>query len=353
MNRLTLATAVAAALALAAPSAGAQMQQPMQEKGPERGPQAQPPPGAQMQPQAQRKGEESGPRGAEKAEPKDADHKGAGPKGAQTEPKDTAPKGSAQRNVEPKEKRAAEPQEKGTKGAAQKTPEPSDKSTRGSAQKAPEPRDKATKGTAEKAPEPKDKGTKGAKRDGSGGMQLSAEQRSNMGQTLLKGPRVNRVTNVNFSLDLGARIPRTIRLAVLPASVVAIVPAYRTYRYFVVDERIVIVEPASYEVVDIIETSGRTAGGDRAAPARLVLTSEERAIILSEIDMHAGGSTLALGALTEGSDVPRGVKVQAFPGSVVDKVPKVRDYKFFTAENRLAIVDGAGTKVLLVVSDAR
>jgi hypothetical protein len=38
---------------------------------------------------------------------------------------------------------------------------------------------------------------------------------------------------------------------------------------------------------------------------------------------------------------------------VVEKVPKVKGFKFFTAENRLAIVDSRGTKVQLVVEDRR
>jgi hypothetical protein len=329
MKRLTLLTGVAAALAFGGTSAIAQMQQ----KGPEEkgGAQMQAPPSGQQQPQAQQKKQEPSQQGAEKAEPQGKATKGA----AQSEPKDKATKGTAEKSTEPK-----------GKGTAEKATEPK---TKGSAEKA-EPKDKATKGTAEKAPEPKDKATKGASEKGSAGrVQLSEQQRTNVSQTLMKDQRVNRVTNVNISVNIGTRVPRSVTLAALPASVISLVPQYRPYRYFVVEERICIVDPATYEIVDIIEISGQTAGrGDHGGGARLVLTEEERAIILSEVDM-SGGSTLGLGSLTEGAEVPRNVQLRVFSDTIVQKVPKVRGYRFFSAENRLAIVDPQGAKVQLVI----
>ena len=43
------------------------------------------------------------------------------------------------------------------------------------------------------------------------------------------------------------------------------------------------------------------------------------------------------------------MKVRAFPETIVQKVPKLKGYSFFTAENRLAIVDQRGSKVQLVL----
>ena len=57
--------------------------------------------------------------------------------------------------------------------------------------------------------------------------------------------------------------------------------------------------------------------------------------------------------LNEGSDVPRDVKVRTFPETIVQKVPKLKGYSFFTAENRLAIVDQQGSKVQLVIEQRR
>ena len=46
----------------------------------------------------------------------------------------------------------------------------------------------------------------------------------------------------------------------------------------------------------------------------------------------AGDSTLGLGTLAEGADVPRDVNVRMFPATIAQKIPKLKDYKFFTAE---------------------
>jgi hypothetical protein len=206
---------------------------------------------------------------------------------------------------------------------------------------------------AEKGRDPSKEGTKGAAQStAKERVQVSEQQRTNVSQTLIKEKQINRVTNVNFSINVGTRVPRSVRLAVLPASVVAIVPAYRSYRYFVADERICIVDPASYEIVDVIEVSDRTAGTSSGTTARLVLTEEEKEIILSEVDMR-DGSTLGLGALTEGAEVPRRAELREFADTIVQKVPKVKGYRYLAAENRVAIVEPQGQKVALVIEQRR
>jgi len=269
----------------------------------------------------------------QKAEPKS--------KGAQGEMKEQPGKGAAQ--TKPND----------GKGTAEKAAEPKDKATKGTAEKSPEPKD--TKGTAEKAPAPQDKATKGAASEpnkaGNGNrVQLTDEKRTNVSQTILKDRNVNRATNITVSINLGTRLPRSVHLVGLPASVIEIVPEYRSYSYFVKDDQICIVDPSSYEIVEIIPASGQVA--TRSGPATLVLTDEERSIVLREVDM-GGGSTLGLGALNEGSDVPRDVKVRVFPETIVQKVPKLKGYSFFTAENRLAIVDQQGSKVQLIIEQRR
>ncbi len=184
-------------------------------------------------------------------------------------------------------------------------------------------------------------------------LQISEQQRTTIHKTILEDRSVNRVTRVNITINVGTRIPRNIRLALLPASVISIVPEYRSYRYFVLDDQICIVEPNSYEIVELITLSENSAARtDHPDAGRLVLTDEERAILLREIDM-AGDSTLGLGTLAEGADVPRDVNVRVFPATIVQKIPNLKDYKFFTAENRIAIVDPRDSKVETVVEGRR
>lgn len=57
----------------------------------------------------------------------------------------------------------------------------------------------------------------------------------------------------DFQVQLGVSIPSSIILHTLPPRVVEIVPVYEDYRYFVLaDGRIVIVEPATLEIVYVL-----------------------------------------------------------------------------------------------------
>jgi len=184
-------------------------------------------------------------------------------------------------------------------------------------------------------------------------VQLSEQQRTNVHETILKERKVNRVEHVNFAINVGTRVPRSVRLAALPAAVFTLVPQYRSYRYFVANDEIVIVEPNTYEIVDVISSGTQTARGhEPRGMARLTLTEEEKRIILHNVDMR-GDSTLALGSLSEGSPVPRGARLESFSEAVVQQVPKIRGYKYFTAEDRVAIADPQGTKVLIVIDAKR
>jgi hypothetical protein len=83
-------------------------------------------------------------------------------------------------------------------------------------------------------------------------VQLSEDQRSQI-KTIIgrgHGPRLGR--NVNFDVRVGTRVPRSVRYAVLPEDIVRIVPQYRGFDYFLVEDEIVIVDPHTLEIVAII-----------------------------------------------------------------------------------------------------
>ena len=90
-------------------------------------------------------------------------------------------------------------------------------------------------------------------RGGRGGsVQLSEDQRSQI-KTIIgreHGPRLGR--NVNFDVHVGTRIPHSVHYTVLPEEIVRIVPQYRGFDYFLVEDEIVIVDPHTLEIVAII-----------------------------------------------------------------------------------------------------
>jgi hypothetical protein len=59
-------------------------------------------------------------------------------------------------------------------------------------------------------------------------------------------------TNVNFSISVGTRVPRTVHYHPLPAEVVTIYPAWRGYYFILVRNEIIVIDPSSFEIVAVI-----------------------------------------------------------------------------------------------------
>ncbi|TCU31240.1 uncharacterized protein DUF1236 [Rhizobium azibense] len=81
---------------------------------------------------------------------------------------------------------------------------------------------------------------------------ISVEQKTEI-QQVVKEVNVEPVREVDFTVEVGTAIPKTIRLEPLPPRIVKIVPQYEGYRFFILaDGRIVIVEPSTFKIVYII-----------------------------------------------------------------------------------------------------
>jgi hypothetical protein len=154
-----------------------------------------------------------------------------------------------------------------------------------------------------------------------------------------------RVTNVNFRARIGTRIPRSVRLYTIPAAVIGFVPAYSYYRYVYVDDTICIVDPYTYEIVDVIEYG---PGGPAVVEARLTLTGAERALILDAIgpDFPEAGIDMRLAL---GAEISGRVELNRFPDVVLDRVSKLRDYRFVVSDSDVVIVDPRDREIELVV----
>jgi hypothetical protein len=81
---------------------------------------------------------------------------------------------------------------------------------------------------------------------------LTTEQRTTVRQEVLT-ERAPRVRDVNFSVNVGTVIPRSVRVVEVPPAIVKIRPAWRGYRYFVYNEEIVIVEPRTMRIVAVLD----------------------------------------------------------------------------------------------------
>jgi Protein of unknown function (DUF1236) len=86
---------------------------------------------------------------------------------------------------------------------------------------------------------------------GAGG-KLTTEQRTRV-TTVIRDQHVAPVTNVNFSISVGIRVPREIGFHPLPTEIVTIYPDWRGYEFFLVRDQIVVVDPRTLEIVAVLE----------------------------------------------------------------------------------------------------
>ncbi|MBN9260770.1 MAG: DUF1236 domain-containing protein [Hyphomicrobium sp.] len=186
-----------------------------------------------------------------------------------------------------------------------------------------------------------------ADRDRGGVTQLSERQRTTVRERFTRsGVERNRVTNVNFDIRVGASVPRSVVLHPLPADIVEIVPAYRGYRYVYVRDEIVIVNPATFAVVAVVSGSGNQTAGVR--DRRPTLAQADRVFVRDHIDRGAA-IRLGIGDIRIGMAVPQGVELLPLPSVVVERVPDLREYRYFVYDDDIAIVDPSSDEIALIV----
>src|SRR6266516_1787377 len=61
-----------------------------------------------------------------------------------------------------------------------------------------------------------------------------------------------RASNVNFDVRVGTRIPRSFHLFAVPEDIVVIAPRFRGFRFFIVEDEIVFVDPVTFELVAVM-----------------------------------------------------------------------------------------------------
>jgi hypothetical protein len=84
------------------------------------------------------------------------------------------------------------------------------------------------------------------------GAKLSGEQRTKI-STVIRNQHVAPVTNVNFSISVGTRVPRDVAFHPLPTEIVTIYPDWRGYQFILVSGQIVVIDPQSFEIVAVID----------------------------------------------------------------------------------------------------
>jgi hypothetical protein len=159
--------------------------------------------------------------------------------------------GSTSREAQPTTEQAP-----GTKKGAQERTAPTQKSTQQDRPAQPGAQQRQTEtpqqgGAKQGAQTGDSKGAAQGKGMASSNVSLTTEQKTTIRSTVINtGPKVS---NVNFDLKVGVVVPRTVRIAPVPATIVEIQPAWRGYMYFVYEDEIIIVEPRTLKIVAVLE----------------------------------------------------------------------------------------------------
>jgi hypothetical protein len=193
-----------------------------------------------------------------KSEPKGEPGKGFSQEERNNSPAKPNPQGSAQEQRGPQNQRGAQEQRgkeeqrgaQNQRGTEQRGAQDNDRA--GTQERTQErmgrdqdkDRDKAVPGQAQQ------NGTSG--RAGGASVQLSQDQRTKIKDVIVRDRNVARVNGANFSVSVGARVPRDVHVTVLPPEVVTIVPEYRGFEYVLVGDQLLIIDPDTLEIVAIL-----------------------------------------------------------------------------------------------------
>jgi hypothetical protein len=82
---------------------------------------------------------------------------------------------------------------------------------------------------------------------------LTPEKRTRIHEVIVHERNAPRVSDPNFNVSVGARVPPTVRFVALPRTIVEIEPAWRGFEYFMIGDQILIVDPRSMEIVAIVD----------------------------------------------------------------------------------------------------
>jgi hypothetical protein len=181
---------------------------------------------------------------------------------------------------------------------------------------------------------------------------LNDNQRTRISESITR-LNAKPVTNVNFSLSVGTVVPRDVHFQPLPSDIVEIVPQYRGYNFVVVRDDIVIVEPSTYKIVDVLPRAGRSAAQapasqptTAAAPSRKSSFSDnDREVIRRHArssrteERGTTGSATSTTRVRVGDRLPDSVEIRSFPDEVYRASPSLREYRYIERDNRTYVVE--------------
>jgi hypothetical protein len=149
---------------------------------------------------------------------------------------------------------------------------------------------------------------------------------------------VRPVDNLGVSVSVGAELPSRVQLQPVPSEIASIRPQYRDYRYTVSEREIVIVDPRSRRIVEVIERDGRGVGGH-----------EIYAVLEQRRDLRRWRRPDTV-VFEQGVVLPPNAPYYDLPVEVVERNPRWRGYQYvMTDRDEVAIVEPRTRRIVDVV----
>jgi hypothetical protein len=178
-----------------------------------------------------------------------------------------------------------------------------------------------------------------------GNIQISSATASQIANALMS---TGHSQNISVAVNIGAPMPGNVDLLPLPPAVVGLVPEYQGYEYVVVNDAIVVIQPSTRVVAEIIRPGGVAEAPAGSAPVSVNLTDAERQLLLDSVrDERLPEAQIA--GLTAGETVPQDVQLAPAPSAVVAQVPMIERYRLFVARNDQVVLVDPNTRVVVGV----
>jgi hypothetical protein len=146
------------------------------------------------------------------------------------------------------------------------------------------------------------------------------------------------VDNLGVSVSVGAELPSRVQLQPVPSEIASIRPQYRDYRYTVSEREIVIVDPRSRRIVEVIERDGGRSGG-----------RDVYAIFEQRRDLRRWRRPDSV-VFEHGVVLPPSAPYYDLPIEVVERNPHWRGYQYvMTERDEVAIVEPRTRRIVEVV----
>src|SRR5215510_13358990 len=211
--------------------------------------------------------------GKQGAEPKSGTKSGTTGQGEREQGKQAEPQQRGKQGQQGKAAEQGKAQQQGKQGAEPKGTEPKSGTTSGTTGQGQREQGKQAEPRTE---QPGRQGQQGQTESQQGSVQLTTEQRTQIREQVFARSNVPRVDNVNFSVRVGTTVPTSVRVVEVPDVLIRIHPEWRSHRFFVVRDDIVIVDN-SHRIVSVVPVgssgaqldSGRGSGSVRSGTLNL------------------------------------------------------------------------------------